>query len=145
VFPARSAGLRGTVAPVAPRKLPKRCEGDATPSSSVRDAPSGLETRPAGRPFGASGRRPAPLMMLQHRLATHSWPEDPKGRHDEPLSVRFGILSLCIPKPAQKQGKCSLCGHSPGPTSPCSAEIVLAACLPIRPTPLVRGRVKRKR
>ena len=68
------------------------CEGDADPSSSVRDAPSGLETRPAGRPFGASGRRPAPLMMLQHHLATHSYPEDPTGRHDESLSVSFGCL-----------------------------------------------------
>jgi hypothetical protein len=30
-------------------------------------------------------------MMLQHHLATHSYPEAPKGRHDESLSVSFGI------------------------------------------------------
>ncbi len=64
-------------------------DGSASPSHPL--LPSGLETRPAGRPFESSGRRPAPLMMRAHHLATHSLPEDPKGRHDESLSVSFGM------------------------------------------------------
>jgi len=78
----------------------------------------------------------------------------PRRQADTPhLSRRSGFrqpihdvfLSLYIPSPAQKQGLCSLIGRSPGSTSPCSAEIVSAACPLIRPTPVVRGRVKRRR
>jgi predicted nucleotidyltransferase len=39
-------------------------------------------------------------MILQHHLATHSWPETPTGRHNAALSVSVGItLAGKPPKP----------------------------------------------
>ena len=72
--------------------------GDGDPSSSGFDAPRMRETRPFGRRFGASGRRPEALMMLPHHGAPRSLPETPKRRHKGSLLTTVGISGLAAGK-----------------------------------------------